>query len=69
MLPAFFRSSRALPRLSALSVGLSLAALTGTALEKEVAAFLERSTQLSQATGATRAALATLLESPNYQLC
>ena len=43
--------------------------LTGTALEKEVAAFLERSTQLSQATGATRAALATLLESPNYQLC
>lgn len=43
--------------------------LAGTDLERQVAAFLERSSQLSQAPGATRAALATLLESPNYQLC
>jgi uncharacterized protein (DUF1800 family) len=43
--------------------------LAGTDLEKQVAAFLERSAQVSQAPAATRAALATLLESPNYQLC
>jgi hypothetical protein len=43
--------------------------LTGTALERQVTAFLERSAQVSQAPAATRAALATLLESPNYQLC
>jgi uncharacterized protein (DUF1800 family) len=43
--------------------------LAGTDLERQVAAFLERSAQLSQAPAATRAALATLLESPNYQLC
>lgn len=43
--------------------------LAGTGLERQVAAFLERSAQHSQASAATRAALATLLESPNYQLC
>jgi len=43
--------------------------LAGTVLEREVAAFLERSTQHSQAAAATRDALATLLESPDYQLC
>ncbi len=43
--------------------------LTGTELERHVATFLERSAQHSQAAAATRAALATLLESPNYQLC
>jgi hypothetical protein len=43
--------------------------LAGTDLEKQVETFLERSAQLSQAPAATRAALATLLESPNYQLC
>ncbi len=43
--------------------------LAGTDMEKQVTAFLERSVQHSQAAGATRAALATLLESPNYQLC
>lgn len=43
--------------------------LAGTELERQVATFLERSAQHSQAAAATRAALATLLESPNYQLC
>jgi hypothetical protein len=43
--------------------------LTGTELERQVATFLERSAQHSQTAAATRAALATLLESPNYQLC
>lgn len=43
--------------------------LAGTELERQVATFLERSAQHSQAPAATRAALATLLESPNYQLC
>ena len=43
--------------------------LLGTDLERQVTAFLNRSLQHSQVAGATRAALATLLESPNYQLC
>ena len=43
--------------------------LADTDMEKQVAAFLDRSVAHSQAAGATRAALATLLESPNYQLC
>ncbi len=43
--------------------------LAGTELERQVAVFLERSAQHSRAEAATRAALATLLESPNYQLC
>lgn len=42
---------------------------TGTELERQIAAFLERSAQHSQAEATTRAALATLLESPGYQLC
>jgi uncharacterized protein (DUF1800 family) len=43
--------------------------LAGTDLEHQVASFLERSAQVSQAPAATRAALSTLLESPHYQLC
>jgi uncharacterized protein (DUF1800 family) len=43
--------------------------LAGTETEKQVTGFLERSVQHSQPVGATRAALATLLESPHYQLC
>ena len=43
--------------------------LAGTDLERQVTTFLERSAQHSQAPAATRAALATLLESPSYQLC
>ncbi len=43
--------------------------LAGTELEREVAAFLERGAQRGPAEAATRAALATLLESPSYQLC
>ena len=43
--------------------------LVGTEVERQVITFLERSAQHSQAETATRAALATLLESPNYQLC
>lgn len=43
--------------------------LAGTDLERQVTTFLQRSAQHSQAPAATRAALATLLESPSYQLC
>ncbi len=43
--------------------------LAGTELEREVTAFLERGAQRGPAEAATRAALATLLESPSYQLC
>lgn len=43
--------------------------LAGTKVEHQLATFLERSAQHSPAVAATRAALATLLESPNYQLC
>lgn len=43
--------------------------LAGTELERLVVTFLERSAQHNKAEAATRAALATLLESPNYQLC
>jgi uncharacterized protein (DUF1800 family) len=44
-------------------------ALAGTELERQVTTFLERSARHSEAGPATRAALATLLESPSYQLC
>ncbi len=44
-------------------------ALAGTEIERQVVTFLERSAQHSRAETATRAALATLLESPSYQLC
>jgi len=43
--------------------------LAGTETERQVATFLERSGQHSKAEAAPRAALATLLESPSYQLC
>ena len=43
--------------------------LVGTEIERQVITFLERSAQHSKAETATRAALATLLESPSYQLC
>lgn len=43
--------------------------IAGTELERQLATFLERSAQRVRSDAATRAALATLLESPNYQLC
>lgn len=43
--------------------------LAGTEVERQVVTFLERSAQHNKAETAIRAALATLLESPNYQLC
>ena len=50
-------------------VRLHVPGLTGTEIERQVVTFLERSAQHSKAEAATRAALATLLESPDYQLC
>jgi uncharacterized protein (DUF1800 family) len=44
-------------------------ALAGTAAEQQLAAFLERGSRTTRADSPTRTALATLLESPNYQLC
>ncbi|MBI2814078.1 MAG: DUF1800 family protein [Opitutae bacterium] len=46
-----------------------LPVLSGSELEGQIAAFLQRSGQHSRPEAATHAALATLLESPNYQLC
>ncbi|MBL9216890.1 MAG: DUF1800 domain-containing protein [Opitutaceae bacterium] len=43
--------------------------LAGTELERQLTRFLERSARHTAAEAATRAGLATLLESPNYQLC
>jgi uncharacterized protein (DUF1800 family) len=43
--------------------------LAGTALEGQLIAYLERSSRHDQSDSVTRAALATLLESPGYQLC
>ena len=44
-------------------------AIAGTELERQVAVFLERSSPQTRSDAATRAALAALLESPDYQLC
>ena len=44
-------------------------ALSGTAQEHEIAAFLDRGAEHSRADASTRLALASLLESPHYQLC
>jgi hypothetical protein len=43
--------------------------LSGTDLEKQLVTFLERGGRQDRPEATTRAALATLLESPNYQLC
>ncbi|MBL9215961.1 MAG: DUF1800 domain-containing protein [Opitutaceae bacterium] len=43
--------------------------IVGTGLEHQLAAYLERGGEHGRAEAATRAALATLLESPGYQLC
>jgi hypothetical protein len=43
--------------------------IAGTALERQVITYLERSARHDQSDAVTRAALATLLESPSYQLC
>lgn len=43
--------------------------IAGTELEHQLATFLERSAEHTRSEAATRAALVTLLESPNYQLC
>jgi uncharacterized protein (DUF1800 family) len=50
-------------------VGLCVPQLRGSAIETQLASFFERSAQHSPGPGAVREALATLLESPQYQLC
>ncbi|MBI3886212.1 MAG: DUF1800 domain-containing protein [Opitutae bacterium] len=54
-------------KLTASLLATCLPGQRGTALEQQIGAFLERSS--ARKLPAIRAALATLLESPNYQLC